>query len=400
MKSVLHVTHSQPSKDSRILRAAKILARSGLYEVTVIGLAPSRINSSLGPIRIDYEPGIVLIEMPTTTLTGSKLGKMLRGAGWPGISAVAPFVALAAFKFVFTKQVLIHLADGERITRNLDVVHCHDWYMLGAARKIAKRSAASLVYDAHELESRMTHQTRMRSVIARIVERRFWPDVSLFLTASPKILDHYVDTYGRKNAGVFLNVPEIPTTTEPNPPSIRKYLGIGPEKTLIASVGSITFGRGLDIILEAARACPDSFHFAFLGSGPLMERVIEESRYLSNISIVPPVPGHEVTSFLRDADVSLCLIEPVSLSYEYSLPNKLFESLFASVPVVCTPRSEILRVINEVGGGIVLSEVNSATLIQAIQKARKLPPAEPAALEPYSWKKLSNDLLEKYSEIC
>jgi glycosyltransferase involved in cell wall biosynthesis len=67
------------------------------------------------------------------------------------------------------------------------------------------------------------------------------------------------------------------------------------------------------------------------------------------------VPHDEVTQIVSSADFGLCLIEDASLSYRYSLPNKLFEYIFAGLPVVASNLPAIKKIVLDFNLGVVIN---------------------------------------------
>ena len=65
----------------------------------------------------------------------------------------------------------------------------------------------------------------------------------------------------------------------------------------------------------------------------------------------PAVPYEEVLNYTGDADVGLVSVKPVCLSYLYCLPNKLFESIQAGIPVLVNDLPDCVALIEEFGIG-------------------------------------------------
>jgi glycosyltransferase involved in cell wall biosynthesis len=79
------------------------------------------------------------------------------------------------------------------------------------------------------------------------------------------------------------------------------------------------------------------------------------------------VPGTEVVSFISEADVSVMPIRDVCLSYRYCLPNKLFESAHAAVPVVASALPDMAAFIAEYSIGTVVDGEDPAAWAEAIR---------------------------------
>jgi glycosyltransferase involved in cell wall biosynthesis len=59
------------------------------------------------------------------------------------------------------------------------------------------------------------------------------------------------------------------------------------------------------------------------------------------------VPHNQVVSLAKSADFGLCLVENISLSDYFCIPNKLIEYAFSGLPVVASKLPEIQRVVEE-----------------------------------------------------
>lgn len=71
-----------------------------------------------------------------------------------------------------------------------------------------------------------------------------------------------------------------------------------------------------------------------LAAAPLANDIKQVAATAPNIHLHASVPMDQVVHRAAGADVGMCLIEDICLSYRYSLPNKLFETIKAGVPVI------------------------------------------------------------------
>lgn len=90
-----------------------------------------------------------------------------------------------------------------------------------------------------------------------------------------------------------------------------------------------------------------------LGDAPLndyrkqLERLIEKLEVKDHVLFHGAVPLDELWKYIGAADISMVIIEPVAKSYYLALPNKLFESIQAHMPVVGSNLPEIERIIQQ-----------------------------------------------------
>lgn len=223
------------------------------------------------------------------------------------------------------------------------VVHAHDLETLRAGAIIARRSGTSLVYDSHELwRHRYAHGFIRRTArwIDGITERRLIESADLVITVGSRIADWLADTYHIDRPIVVRNVPKL-TNPSAKTRGLRSLAGLGSADRIIVYTGKVMGGRGLGLTIDALALLPDHFHLVMLGGADQSEWEVVETRAAqrgvnARIHRVGPVAPDEVTPTIADADVAVVLIEPLSLSYAWSLPNKLFQAVQAGVPIVTT----------------------------------------------------------------
>lgn len=97
-----------------------------------------------------------------------------------------------------------------------------------------------------------------------------------------------------------------------------------------------------------------------MGYGEQVLRICKRSAELSNVFYHAAVPPDRLLSYTGAADYGVSVIEPVSLSYEYCMPNKLFE-----YPVLVSPTSEQRALVERYGVGVVSHD----TTVEAVREA-------------------------------
>jgi len=70
------------------------------------------------------------------------------------------------------------------------------------------------------------------------------------------------------------------------------------------------------------------------GYAAQLERLADAHGLDDRLEICPPVAPADVPAALADAHVGVSLFQPVCLSHELTLPNKVFEYLAAGVPML------------------------------------------------------------------
>ena len=122
---------------------------------------------------------------------------------------------------------------------------------------------------------------------------------------------------------------------------LREKFNIPDESLIGIYVGLLDFGRGIQNLIQIYKNLNHNFHIVFLGYGELSSDLKNISKEFSNIHFHNKVNHDQVVPIISSADLGFCLIENVSLSDYYSLPNKLFEYVNAGLYVISCDFPEI-----------------------------------------------------------
>lgn len=320
----LHVTTKDLRYASRISRSAAALLEGDIVDrVVVTGIARGRRAELERP-----QPRVLFLRMPSA------------------VRGLPRFLATQAIKEIDRTIRVIRLARRLRPI----VVTARSAWDLPASWTAAASVGAVLVYEPHELESCRNGMSRLRARLVRLIEGVFARRAGACVAVGERIADLYSK---RLEIPCFtvLNVPP------PLPPvmvsGLRQRAGIRASDRVLAYVGALVEGRGLLDIAKAVRLAGTSWRMVAMGSGPMAARLSEALG--DHGGVVAPVASREVVSAIADADLSAVLIEPICESYRLCMPNKLFESLRAGVPVIATDLPELGEFVRRHGVGIVIA---------------------------------------------
>ncbi|CAM3264830.1 glycosyltransferase family 4 protein [Nocardioides dubius] len=311
----LHLYPSAMLNESRLFRIGTSLQESGCFTAThLVGISGAGL-----PAREEIASGVVIVRIGTSADGASRgrLRRLLGLAGW--------------MPRIFRRY------GREKVS----AVAAHSVWMLPLAWLLAVRTGAILVYNPHELETGTPNMRSGRKVVAQTVERLLIRKARIVTAVNQSIGCWYAERYAGVEPLVVRNIPR----QEPASARLRERLGLSPEPFLFVHTGRLTAGRGIPQILAAFEEMsgPDDPMVVFLGDGPMKADVERASERHSHVHLLGPVPAHEVVDTIRDADAAVMLIDTESLSYQYSSPNKMFEALSASLPILSTPLEELQR---------------------------------------------------------
>lgn len=338
----LHISHTDISSDSRILKEMQSLQNNGYF---VCGVGIEKNNGSHKTYN-DFD-------VQSIRLTAKKL-KFFPQKIRHSLSLLELF-----FKVI---------PPAIRVMPN--VVHCHDTLALLIGVLVKMFTGSKLIYDAHELESDRNGLSFFMQKATFIVEKILWKYVDAFVTVSPSIQEWYMKSIGPKLSSVILNSPSYDNLRCADKAYLHKRFSIPFDRKIFIYVGLLERGRGLDILAQAFVNSENSSHIVFMGYGKFMEtvKILEEKH--KNIHFHDAVPHSQVVSIVSSASFGLCMIENISLSDYYSLPNKLFEYCFAGVPVLASSFPDIRKVIHDynIGECVDLNEDKIKNKIADIEK--------------------------------
>ncbi len=411
IKKILHITHSDALNDSRIEKAHSTAKQVG-FQSLVLGVraidSKEKNLSTQHSIRVWSRDFRGLLIQSVKILCFRKSNQVAAIKNIEASSSVKsssyeiPRIVELLFNLAFFVEINIKLFLRSVIYRP-NVIHCNDWFVLPAAMATKMVCGSKLLYDAHELESEVSgiKPAAARQVIA--IESWCWKRVDFFVTVSPSIENWYHEKFGPKPSDVVLNSPKFEGKLESNPVAgFREVFQIPEAAKVYLYIGYISVGRGIETILEAFSKTKSSSVAVFLGEGEYVEKVLNQATVRKNVFVHPMVNHKDVVHIAASADFGLCLIENVSLSDYFCLPNKLFEYAFAGIPVVASNFPEISRVVSEYGLGYCV-EPNADNLLEFLDSndAINSPPSsqDVQRLEELGWDNQQDKLGKIYRHL-
>ena len=239
------------------------------------------------------------------------------------------------------------------VRSNADVYHAHHPVCLLPAVIAARWNRGKVVYDLHELNFELPRQTRMQSIVMKRYERALLPCTDAVITSDGESRGRlFQSTYGYEGPMHYLFNYAMERAPDFEAKDLHAALKLDRSCALVMYSGMIGSDRGMDVAIESMAHWPSDAHFVMIG----MRTATEEQRLNAladaqgvrpRIHFFGPVPADEVTAWMTNARVSLVLIQDVALSYRYSTPTKMFESIVARIPQVASDLPEIRKVVRE-----------------------------------------------------
>jgi glycosyltransferase involved in cell wall biosynthesis len=230
---------------------------------------------------------------------------------------------------------------------------------------LSRSTGAKLVYDAHELETETNGLAGVRRLLTKHSERRLIRHVDHCIFVGSAIEQWYVREYGLRNTTVLYNCPVRRQVESAD--HFRKTFQIPSNVPIFLYQGMIGTGRGIFNLVEAFSAFSDRAALVVMGYGPLTEWIANEAKHRPGVHYHPAVSPDQLLDYTASADFGLSVIEPTSLSYDYCMPNKLFEYVMAKKPVLVSPTTEQSAFVRKQGIGEVASGTTPAAICEGVK---------------------------------
>ncbi|WP_315919375.1 glycosyltransferase [Mesorhizobium sp. SP-1A] len=373
----LHISFTSFRNESRLLKeTTSLLAADTIQSVSIACL---------------HEAGLQKFEK---LISGQKVYR------FPLASRRIPRSYLTYFLIYFEFFVrVIYLCVKER--PSIISIHAISILPIGVALKLIFRSR--LVYETHELETETVGLAGRRKQLAKWIEARLIGFCDLTVVVSESIANWYKQAYRAQNVITVMNCPLASRPQKAD--KFRDKLGISSDVKIALYQGGITKGRNIPALVEAGRLLSDKgWIVVFMGYGPLEKTVRAAAAETKGVYFFPAVPPSEILAYTSSADVGLCLIEDVCLSYHFSLPNKFFEYIMARVPAISSDLPEMSKINREYNIGISAKSSSAADIAQAVlDSARLFDDGTPARLdkaaEKYCWENQETALIAAYRDL-
>ncbi len=161
----------------------------------------------------------------------------------------------------------------------------------------------------------------------------------------------------QKDFFVIKNLP--PTQIESNSNYLREKYNIEPNYKIAIYQGAILHHRGIFPFLEAMKHFENIF-FVMIGENQIglqLNQYIEANVLGDRCKIHPLIDYSDLLEITKSADFGISLFEPVSDSYQYALPNKIFEYLSSGIPYLATNLPAIKLLTEQTKAGILIDNV-------------------------------------------
>ncbi len=235
----------------------------------------------------------------------------------------------------------------ELIVTKADIYFAEDLYTLPFVTTIANLKGAKVIYNSRELYAFLGGLRNKPFIqwLIKSIESFFIKKVDLVLTTGEMDSEFIEKFYGIRNTVVIRNIPlyQVPV----NKINFKDMFNIGKDKIILLYQGVLLNGRGMPQIMRALKKLTDAV-LIIVGDGEQrnnFKSLSEELGISSKVFFTGSINQKELINYTAGADIGLCLIENISISYYHALPNKLFEYIMAGLPVLSSDLPQMKKIV-------------------------------------------------------
>ena len=292
------------------------------------------------------------------------------------------------------------------------MIHIHDLPLVKVGLRLKKKYHLKLVADMHENWPALLQISKhIKTISGRIVSplcmwRKYEKNV---LIKADKVIVVIDEAKTRLNKlGVDNNkIHIVSNTINYKELDLKTPLTVHKE-TILYYAGGINRHRGLQHVIQAMHKTNNPLlKFWIIGEGSYkheLMKLIKDLGLNHQIEFFGFLPFQQMMDKLMSADFAL--IPHLKTQHtDSTIPNKLFQYMYAGKPVIASDCIPIRRILEETNSGIVYPSEDTDFLADIFLKLTELDVhdmamnGKKAVIEKYNWENDSNNLVKMYTEI-
>jgi glycosyltransferase involved in cell wall biosynthesis len=254
------------------------------------------------------------------------------------------------------------------LSRSVDLLFSNDLDTLLPNYLVHKLKRVPIVFDSHEYYT-ATPELVERPKVQRIwkwIEKSIVPKLKNCITVNNSIANLFWQEY-HVTFKVVRNIPKNRKNVEI--PS-RSSLGLPDDKKIILLQGSgINVQRGAEEAVEAMQYLENAL-LLIVGGGdvlPILKKMVKEKSLENKVVFVTRQPPEKLAGYTAVSDIGLTIDKGTNINYRFSLPNKLFDYIYAGIPILASPLVEIKNIIQHYQVGTFIENHNPRHIAEAIE---------------------------------
>lgn len=234
---------------------------------------------------------------------------------------------------------------------------------------VSRIKRTKLIYDSHEYFTEVPElisRPKVKAVWEKI-ERFIFPKLQFVSTVNDSIAQKYKEKYGL----TLKVVRNVSPRWKPSVVKTKQELGIPEGKPILIMQGAgLNVDRGVE---EAIRMMPllKNAVLIVVGDGdiiPAMKELVSAEKWNDLVLFFGKRPYQELLQFTQQSDLGLSFDQPTNPNYLFSLPNKVFDYIHTSTPILCSNVVEVSKLVKKYQVGEVINDFEPQSLAQQVQQ--------------------------------
>lgn len=310
------------------------------------------------------------------------------------------------FKMCFNRSFLFYLEYNIRfffygLFHKADIIVSNDLDTLFACSLLSKIKRKPLIYDSHEFFTEsvgLQGRNRVRAFWLWI-ELNCMSTISKAYTVSQPIVDAYKTKYNTD----FKLVRNFPTYENFPSSEMNTFF---PGRKVILYQGVFNPNRGLEETIQSMQFLDDTYLFVLVGYGELDGTLKSLTNLLNlhhKVHFTGKLPYETMMQYTYQAELGIALEAPVGKSFEYSLPNKVFDYIHATLPFISLGTPEVKKIIEQDEIGVIIPNNQPETIAREIEKLlndtelyKRIQDNQKRVRQNYTWENEEKVLQEIY----
>ena len=302
------------------------------------------------------------------------------------------------------------------LSKNFDIIHCHDFDTLIAGFFVGKLKGKKVVYDSHEIYGLMIkpHMPKIVGEIVSIVDFFLIKKVDAFITVSEILADYFKERVGGKvNISVIMNCKDPDDFKIPKKEVAELKVRLGIENRFIMLYdGWLIPDNGLEELFSAIQKLNGQIGdmmAVICGDGYAEEefkKIVKEKNIENYVKFVGKIQSRDIPLFVSACDTMYVIRKPTVKYNFFSTPNRLFEAMIAGKPVIASNFGNVKRIVEKGGFGLLVNLGDITELCSALLTLRydnkineRLSEKAKFMSRTYNWPFMEKRLLSLYESL-
>lgn len=257
-----------------------------------------------------------------------------------------------------------------------DAIVCHDLEILKAGVGAKKKLDVPLFFDAHEDWSAMVQEnSKFESKVFAYMEKKLLKHVTYSYTYGDDLTEKYkkmgfpaTTLYNSKASDAVGHI------NEEGIDRFKRGLGLADSDFIVGFAGSVNLENGIQQILDCLSGLPKDIKYLVVGGSGREEELTAAKQYAQKkgvedkVIFTGRVKSKEMMELISTFQIGTALFQPLSPNHVARVPNKLFDYMALSVPLIVSDFPNMKKiVVSESDCGVAVDPMNTKWISQAIK---------------------------------